>query len=66
MRARAGHRSPRGSSRTHLRERYLDPSLADGLVEPTIPNKPNSRLQKYRLTEKGRAWLAALNKDKGA
>jgi ATP-dependent DNA helicase RecG len=23
----------------------------------TIPDKPNSRLQKYRLTPKGRAWL---------
>ena len=23
----------------------------------TIPDKPNSRLQKYRMTEKGRAWL---------
>jgi hypothetical protein len=25
-----------------------------GLLEYTIPGKPNSRLQKYRLTEKGR------------
>jgi hypothetical protein len=24
----------------------------------TIPDKPNSRLQKYRLTAKGRTWLA--------
>ncbi len=23
----------------------------------TIPAKPRSRLQKYRLTAKGRAWL---------
>jgi hypothetical protein len=24
----------------------------------TIPDKPNSRLQKYRLTEKGRSHLS--------
>ncbi len=27
------------------------------LIEPTIPDKPNSRLQQYRLTEKGRSVL---------
>lgn len=27
------------------------------LIEPTIPDKPNSRLRKYRLTEKGRSLL---------
>jgi DNA-binding PadR family transcriptional regulator len=41
-----------------MRERYLDPALAEGLVELTIPDKPRSSQQKYRLTEKGRAWLA--------
>jgi predicted HTH transcriptional regulator len=52
-------------SRRRLRETYIDPSLADGLVEPTIPEKPTSRLQKYRLTEKGRKLLEQLDKDGG-
>jgi hypothetical protein len=37
--------------------RYLEPALAEGLVEMTLPGKPNSRLQRYRLTERGRRWL---------
>lgn len=40
--------------RPTFRTNYLRPAIAAGLVEPTIPDKPNSRLQKYRLTEKGR------------
>ena len=48
--------------RTHLRERYLDPALSAGLIEPTIPDKLNSRLQQYRLTAKGADVLAALLK----
>lgn len=43
--------------RKSFRERYLKPALEHGLIEMTIPGKPNSRLQKYRLTDKGRQWL---------
>ena len=50
--------------RTHLRERYLDPALADGLIEPTLPDKPNSRLQQYRLTAKGTVLLVSLRRGK--
>ncbi len=43
--------------RKSFRERYLAPALADGLIEMTLPGKPNSRLQRYRLTDLGRRWL---------
>jgi Fic family protein len=46
------------SDRKSFRQRYLKPALANGLLEMTLPDKPNSRLQKYRLTDKGRQWLA--------
>ena len=51
--------------RRRLRETYIDPALADGLIEYTIPGKPTSRLQKYRLTPKGRAVLGGLEKEGG-
>ena len=37
--------------------RFLLPAMQQGLIEYTIPNKPNSRLQKYRITAKGRKEL---------
>jgi hypothetical protein len=44
------------SDRTSFRARYLEPALRGGLIEMTVPDKPNSRLQRYRLTELGRRW----------
>lgn len=41
----------------HFREHYQQTAIGQGLIEMTIPDKPHSRLQKYRLTSKGRAWL---------
>ena len=49
--------------RKSFHELYLRPALADGLIEMTIPDKPNSRLQKYRLTDRGRQWLAVQRKN---
>ena len=34
-------------------KRHIEPLITEGLVERTIPDKPNSKLQKYRLTDKG-------------
>lgn len=42
------------ADREHFRKAYLLPALEKGWIEPTLPDKPNSRLQKYRLTEKGK------------
>ena len=51
------------SSRTgHFRRRF-NRLLREGLLEMTVPDKPRSPIQKYRLTEKGRAAIvAAANK----
>ncbi len=36
------------SNRKSFRERYLQAALQVRLIEMTIPDRPNSRLQKYR------------------
>ena len=66
--------SPKGTGRLlpllHLSTRgnslriALESLLSAGLIERTIPDKPTSRFQKYRLTDKGRAALANLQNAK--
>lgn len=47
----------------HLRDAYLNPALAGRLIEMTLPDKPRSRLQKYRLTTAGQALLRSMYED---
>jgi hypothetical protein len=48
--------------RMHFANDYLRPALEEDLIQYTIPDKPNSRLQQSRLTEKGCAVLASLER----
>jgi ATP-dependent DNA helicase RecG len=48
-------------SKTGALKRTVSELFGQGLIEYTIPAKPNSRLQKYRLTSKGRQALSAGN-----
>lgn len=47
----------------HFRDAYLKPALDRGLIEMTLPEKPRSRMQKYRLTASGRTLLKSLRQE---
>ena len=52
---RQGLRSALGlKNDEYFRRAYLRPALQAGLIEMTIPDKPRSQHQRYRLTPKGR------------
>ena len=48
------------ADRKNLRENYLNPAFDAELIEYTLPDKPKSKHQKYRLTEKGKAYKKSL------
>lgn len=47
-------------ARKNFRQLYLAPAIDAGLIEMTVPDKPRSSKQKYRLTEKGRKALKEI------
>jgi ATP-dependent DNA helicase RecG len=48
--------------RANFIKNYLQQALDAGFMEMTIPTKPNSRHQKYRLTDKGKQACLSKNK----
>ena len=51
------------SDRTKFRHQVLDPLLAAGLLERTVPDKPRSSQQRYRTTDDGRSVLAKYDRE---
>lgn len=49
--------------RENFRLNYLKPALEFGFIEMTLPHKPNSKLQRYHLTEKGVEWKQKIQNE---
>ena len=50
-------------NKKYFLKNYLQPAVKSGFIEMTVPDKPNSRQQKYRLTEKGQALQKQLKNE---
>jgi len=50
------------TSRTKFRNKYINLFLELELIQMTIPDKPNSSKQQYKITERGNIFLQLLNK----
>ena len=49
--------------RDYFMDHFLKPALNEGFLEMTIPEKPKSSKQRYKLTEKGKALKKALENE---
>ena len=54
------------SNRSKFRGKVLKPLMQSGLLEMTIPDKPRSKNQRYRLTENGKVLSRDLQKQNKA
>ena len=52
------------TDRTKFRRKYIHPLLEVGILEQTMPNKPNSLNQKYQLTAKRLELIEHLKSNK--
>jgi ATP-dependent DNA helicase RecG len=52
------------SNRTKFRNHVLGPLLGAGLIEMTLPDKPRSSKQRYRLTPAGADYLGKMKENK--
>lgn len=52
------------TDRTKFRNQVLKPLIDAGFIKMTIPDKPRSSKQRYRLTPKGRAWITEYHNAK--
>jgi ATP-dependent DNA helicase RecG len=46
--------------RGNFRTLYIKPDIERGWIEMTLPDKPQSHHQKYRLTEKGKQLISGV------
>ena len=61
--AEALQRAARLEDRVYFLKSYLRPLLERGWLERTIPDKPRSRMQRYRTTKSGLVTLRKVERE---